>query len=38
MEDKTMRKSKEEIRDMAVTAGLALEGFVLFYTLVVIFG
>lgn len=33
-----MRKSKEEIRDMAVTAGMVLEGFVLFYTLVVIFG
>lgn len=30
--------SKEEVRDMAVTAGLVIEGFVLFITLVVIFG
>ena len=38
MEDKTMRKSKEEIRDMAVTAVTA--GMVMFFTyaMVAIFG
>lgn len=38
MEDKTMRKSKEEIRDIAVTAGLVIETMIMFYTLIVIFG
>lgn len=33
-----MRKSKEEIRDMAVTAWLVIEAMIMFYTLIVIFG
>lgn len=38
MEDKTMRKSKEEIRDMAVTAGMAGMAMFFTYAMVVIFG
>lgn len=38
MEDKTMRKSKEEIRDIAVTAGMTIYAMVFTYVLVVIFG
>lgn len=37
MEDKTM-KSKEEIRDMAVTAGMAIYAMFLTYVMVAIFG
>lgn len=33
-----MRKSKEEIRDIAVTAGMAGMAMIMFYTLIVIFG
>ena len=38
MEDKTMRKSKEEIRDIAVTAGMAIYAVVFTYAMVAIFG
>lgn len=37
MEDKTM-KSKEEIRDMAVTAGMAGMAMFFTYALIMIFG
>ncbi len=30
--------SKEEIKDMAVTAGLTIQAFMMFYALIVIFG
>lgn len=33
-----MRKSKEEIRDIAVTAGMAIYAMVFTYAMVVIFG
>ena len=33
-----MKKSKEEIRDIAATAGLVIETMIMFYTLIVIFG
>lgn len=33
-----MKKNREQIRDIAVTAGLVLEAMIMFYTLIVIFG
>ena len=33
-----MRKSKEEIRDMAVTGGMAIYAMFITYVLVIVFG